>query len=221
MGKGEKEAEEILGKLEKAAEGTDGKAAAWLHLLRAKALAGLGRWDRALWAFGEVLERDPAHLEARRGRAMAFARLGEWGKALLDLEETLKLSPGDWKLKALQGIARLETKDPEGALASLEEALEAEEDPLLLAVAARAHLELGRTQQAEALASKALEKNPQLILARLIRGLVHLVEGRPSKAFEELEAIQASQLEEGRNEIEEFLERFGQVPKRKRFGREN
>ncbi|MCX7851089.1 tetratricopeptide repeat protein, partial [Thermus sp.] len=150
-----------------------------------------GNSRKALRAFSRALKLNPGNLEAHWGRALALARLREWSKALLDLEEALRLSPGDHRLKALRGVARLETGDPEGALADLEGALREGEDPLLLAFAARAHLELGRPLEAEALASRALQKDPKQVLSRFIRGFIYLAEGRTSEVIEEIRTIVA------------------------------
>lgn len=207
--------EEILKAGKGEAEALGGEGGARFHLLRGKALLREGDDGKAIGAFSRALELDPGNLEALWGRALAFARLGEWPKVLLDLEEAMKLSPGDHRLKALRGVARLQMMDPEGALADLEGVLKEREDPLLLAFAAWAHLGLGRPHKAKALASRALQKDPKQVLSRLIRGFVYLAQGKNSKAIKEIRTIVAlhteEELEEQKGEIQEFLERLGEI----------
>lgn len=93
--------------------------------LRARAFAflGVGRYDKAIAIYTDVMERDPQlRANCLYGRAYAYEHKGEYAKALADFEECLKT--GSRWLQARESFAWLLATCPDDKLRNGRKALE-------------------------------------------------------------------------------------------------
>ncbi len=150
-----------------------------------------GEWTRACEACTQILEQHPADVDVLilRGNA-ELERRGRTRLARRDFEKVLKSDRGH--LAARVGIARVLLTGDKGAAAKavgwLEEVLEQEPGHLqALALAAVAHLRIGKEATAESLARRAVEFCPEYGEAWQI--LAHLYSAQERNA----EALTAAQ----------------------------
>ncbi len=115
-------------------------------LVRARALAGLERWEEAEAAYREAIRRRPAYVDAHRGLAQqVWMRTGDLDAASADLRSALAAQPADQPLTV--ELARLQQYAGEDALA----------DRTLAAAAARPDARAALRGQA---AQKAMRFDP-------------------------------------------------------------
>jgi tetratricopeptide (TPR) repeat protein len=110
-----------LADLDQAAE--LGASVLWVNTLRGLALDQADRWTEAIYAFDEVLDRDPDRVVARLGRACARASLGDKTGAVTDLTYVLELERENADCLALRGDYYVELGDYEAARHDYDEAM--------------------------------------------------------------------------------------------------
>jgi len=122
-----------------------------LALHRAHALRRLGRNERALPAYAQVVQSDPGLLDGWRGLASVQAALGQAEAALRSRERALTLAPHDREVALEHAVALLQAGQAAPAALRLEALLRAD------AGDAQAWAWLGRAQlrQADAAAARA------------------------------------------------------------------
>ncbi len=138
----------------------------------------------------KAVAADPKLASARTLRGRARGELGQWKTAMADFESAVSLEPHFGVAKAWRGRAKLMLGDADGAAADLAAALESRTEKAaawILQWKAEAELAAGRTADAEASASLALEVHPRYMEARLTRGLAREKLGRHAEALDDVE----------------------------------
>jgi tetratricopeptide (TPR) repeat protein len=136
-----------------------------------------------------VLNSEGAPTRAYFMRARVRDMAGEREGARRDREEGLRRTPGDPQSWVARGVARL-AADPKAALADFDEALKLDA-AYADALEAKAHVlseRLGRTEDAVAVLDKAVEQNPEYVLARAGRGVLLARLGKREAAHQDAEA---------------------------------
>jgi tetratricopeptide (TPR) repeat protein len=86
-----------------------------LHVLRARAFAGLGWADKAVPVYDAALKLSPQdaqiRLEAHRNRGYSYAGLRQWGKAAAEFARACELRPDDSYLWRFRAVAQLAAGD--------------------------------------------------------------------------------------------------------------
>jgi predicted Zn-dependent protease len=85
-------------------------------------LMRLGSWQEAAAEFADVLQRQPTHVEARRGRAQAFFNSGDYAMAEDLLAPLLASTPDDPLILLLQANILDKQGQPEKAKAVFDRA---------------------------------------------------------------------------------------------------
>ncbi len=146
--------------------------AATVYVSRGNLLLSLGRLDEALTDFDRALEHAP-EVGAQVGKGIALIGSDRAAEAEAILSAALELHAGHALVYHNRGVARHEQGLFEAAIGDYEQALAL--DPQLssaLAMRAEACLRLGRLQQAQQSAARAVELEPQSAIAHHRLGLV-------------------------------------------------
>lgn len=109
-----------------------------LHVVRARAFAGLGQQDKAAVAYAEALNLRPDdpqfRLEAYRNRGYFAAHLGQWGRAAAEFDGASDLQLTDAHLWCLRAVAHLGAGDLDDyrvACAAMMERFDRSQEPVL------------------------------------------------------------------------------------------
>ncbi|HWB12503.1 MAG TPA: tetratricopeptide repeat protein [Pirellulales bacterium] len=152
-----------LKEFETASQIDPGNAEAWNN--RGNVLAALEHWPEAALAYREALERDPDNPHYRFHLALALHQRGEIDSSRRQYKIALAREP-DWPRQAAEAAWKLATaaevrdRDGQAALRLARQACEATEPcpPAALDALAAACAELGRFEDAQAAAERALER---------------------------------------------------------------
>ncbi len=120
----------------------------------------------------------PDYVEALNDLAVLYLRRGDYSRAEAVLLRAVEAEPRSWRVRLNLGIARLSQKNYSAARAEMERAQAlAGGSPLPAFHLARLHSAEGRSGQAEASFSRALEIDPAFAAAQLYRGYLRLLRG--------------------------------------------
>lgn len=178
---------------------------------RAAILASDHRFDEALVEVGVVLAADPDAFQARAVGADASLELGRYDDARHHLDALVATQPDAPAVLARQAEYAWDTDDPASALAfgrqALDRANEAAFSPGELSFyairLARFHLDTGDVDEAEALATAALEIAPHVPAVHSTVGFVRQAQGDVDAAIHAFEqAIAITPLREALVELE-------------------
>jgi tetratricopeptide (TPR) repeat protein len=156
------------------------------HLLAAEILEDLGRYDRALAAYGRARRAAGGRSfrpAVREG--MLLCRLGRWNRAELVLDEALEIRSGDPAALRYRGLARYSAGRFEQAMEDLDAACRSgAEDAWTLSTRAAVHYSCRRYAEALLDYSRALKLDPTLATAAHGRGQTLAAMGEPQRALE-------------------------------------
>ena len=141
-------------------------------LAHARRFAEAGRHSDAAAICGEILRVEKDCEAALSLRAEAYRCSGEYGKLVADLDRVLKLAPALPQAWVNRGMGRRNSWDFAGALADAEEALRRGPDKAAAAqiLKSEALRNLGRFPEAVGAAARAIEEQPALGWAYVVRG---------------------------------------------------
>ena len=153
--------------------------------------ANRGRYPRAIRLLEQVLERAPAHVEARRNLGMAHLETGDVDKAQQYIVQALRLDPDDaWSLLLMGNIFLQHRNDPETAADFYRRAAESDpDDPYLLTNLGALHAQQGDNEQARAYFKKAIAAEPGYPNAHFNLAVLEDKEGNPAAAVETLDVM--------------------------------
>ncbi|MBE5317335.1 MAG: tetratricopeptide repeat protein [Xanthomonadales bacterium] len=154
------ELEEALTAFERGLQLAPGHPALSLH--RAQTLRRLGRYSEAGPAFAELVNAQPALLEAWRGLAATNAAVGNVDLALECRSRALALQPQDPELRLEHAVAQLLHEQAEAAVRSIEALIaDGHGDAQAWAWLGRAQLKCGQREAARAAFAQAQQRDPQ------------------------------------------------------------
>jgi len=162
------------------------------RLVHARALLGLGRLEEAEAAFLAALGQRPLYLDAHRDLAqLIWMRTGDVGLALQTLRAATAQAPDAMGLQILMAKVMTNAGDAQGAARVLyQAAARAPNDPVVLAAASRAAVQIGEAERglgfAEA-ACRATESRDLGALGALCEAL--LAVGLPDQVAETAQAM--------------------------------
>jgi tetratricopeptide (TPR) repeat protein len=141
----------------------------------------LGDWDRAIVAYREAVELDPADDTSRFNLARLLMRQGEMDPAIEVLESLVERSPGDYEAWVTLGNARSSRGDAEGAVRAFRRAAEAAPDrPEAHFNLARFHLAAGDTAGARTALNAVAARDSTGRTGQLARQLLELLDRESS-----------------------------------------
>jgi tetratricopeptide (TPR) repeat protein len=154
--------------------------------------ASVENWPMAIMTYKQVLDVDPAHIEARLALAGVYmmAAVDSLPQAEVLYNGVLAEQPGNSDALAGLGNIALRRQQYESAQTYFEQAIEADPDNAsAYAGLASAYNGLGMVDQALASFESALAANPQNLQARYALGLLYAQTGDYTHAIPHMEAI--------------------------------
>jgi tetratricopeptide (TPR) repeat protein len=154
---------------------------------RAVALQGLGRIDRALATYTEVLQRDPNEVQALINRGTILSGAGKYGQAIADFDNAIRLMPDNVLAYMERGNAYGQTGEFARSLADLNKAISLSPSNAQTYVMRGVSLgHQGKNQRALADYSTALSINPRNVDALTDRAAISELQGDNDKAVKDL-----------------------------------
>lgn len=143
--------------------------------------------ETALAAFRQALQADPAHVAAHRGAVLLLLARGDTAGAAAQLEALERAKPNQAAAKVLHAMVALAKKDYAGVRDKVQPLLNASpNNPVLLELAGTAEFNLNAFDKAESLLKTALDRAPNLAMARQNLAQLYLRRGQPDRALETL-----------------------------------
>ena len=143
--------------------------------------------ETALAAFRQALQADPAHVAAHRGAVLLLLARGDTAGAAAQLEALERAKPNQAAAKVLHAMVALAKKDYAGVRDKVQPLLNASpNNPVLLELAGTAEFHLNAFDKAESLLKTALDRAPNLTMARQNLAQLYLRRGQPDRALETL-----------------------------------
>jgi tetratricopeptide (TPR) repeat protein len=161
---------------------------------RATALMSLGREAEAQADLKKVVELQPGFARAHRGLGQIFLDRGQLEDARNALARAIELDPKLTGVRIYYASVLLRTGEPQRAVEHLRFAIEQREEvPLAYALVGVAEERVGKTAEAFADYSKALELDANNATAREGRGRLFEARGERARAIEDYSAAYRSQ----------------------------
>lgn len=143
--------------------------------------------EAALAAFRQALQADPGHVAAHRGTVLLLLARGDTAGAAAQLEALERAKPNQAAAKVLHAMVALAKKDYAGVRDKVQPLLNASpNNPVLLELAGTAEFHLNAFDKAESLLKTALDRAPNLTMARQTLAQVYLKRGQSDRALETL-----------------------------------
>lgn len=137
----------------------------------------------AMATFSEVIEQDPAHLDARAGLAELYYRRGEYAKALEHSRQALSYNTYHPRANFMHGTIKKRTGEPEAALEALGWAARSPQyRSSAYASMAELYLRTGQTERAVEFGSRALNFNWNNIKAYKVLAVAYREQGDAENA---------------------------------------
>lgn len=141
----------------------------------------------ALAAFRQALQADSSNVAAHRGVVLLLLAGGDTQGAAEQLKTLERVKPGQPAAKVLHAMLALAQGNHAGVRERVQPLLNASpNNPTLLELAGTAEFHLNALDKAETLLKAALQRAPQLTMARQTLAQVYLQRGQPEPALETL-----------------------------------
>ena len=155
--------------------------------LRAQVLSKQGKPKEALEDLKALNRMDPDRPDVLANRARVYMKLKEYGKALEDYERTETLTQGDAAILKEKVQLFFNTDRPALALNTLSRYLAAKPDDMdAVGLQARAHILMGKYDEADKILERVTAKNPSFAHGHLYSGMVAMRRKQWDKALADL-----------------------------------